>query len=484
MVSRSIRFVLVVVSVTFLVLTAIPSALGQGVRPENTLTAEESSSNSTRIELSVPSNAFVEGVSPSPQATRGIDWYHLFLSSFNFLAVEHAFRCATEQGTRDGFSGPFFKDYLDAAGNLHGWADGDPFLVNYIGHPMEGAVSGFIWQHNDRAYRSVVFGKNSRYWNAKLRGAAFAFLYSVQFEIGPVSEASLGNIQASYPQVGFVDHVITPSVGLGWTILEDSLDRYVIRTVEGHTANPYVRLLVRGGLNPSRSFANVLGGQVPWHRDDRPSIFRPYESLAFTAATTGNSATVQHHPPPGVAPFEFTLTPNLRQYVGGGSKGSCIGGGSSAALRAASDWQIVVDVNGCKLLGLESNLSGDSLSYMVGPRWTPRLSSRWAPHAQLLAGGNKVTQERLYPALEEQVLAGAKPTDNLNVLHEKYTRDYETNGFALAAGLGVDYKVSNAIALRLGNFDYVRSWTSPLNQISYQHTLQFTSGLVIRMGTW
>ena len=30
--------------------------------------------------------------------------------------------------------------------------------------------------------------------------------------------------------------------------------------VEAHTSNPYVRLLVRGGLNPSRSFANVLNG--------------------------------------------------------------------------------------------------------------------------------------------------------------------------------------------------------------------------------
>jgi len=46
-----------------------------------------------------------------------------------------AFRCATEQGTRDGFSNPFFRGSLELSAKiLHGWNDGDPFLVNYIGH--------------------------------------------------------------------------------------------------------------------------------------------------------------------------------------------------------------------------------------------------------------------------------------------------------------------------------------------------------------
>ncbi len=177
-----------------------------------------------------------------------------------FLTVEHTFRYATEWGTRDAFDTPFWPGYLASVGNLHGWADGDPFLVNYVGHPMQGAVAGFIWQHNDRAYRDVVFGENRRYWKAKLRGAAFSYLYSVQFEIGLLSEASIGHIQAQFPQQGFVDHVITPTVGLAWTLAEDSLDRYVITLFEEHNRNPYFRLLLRSGLNPSRSMANVMNG--------------------------------------------------------------------------------------------------------------------------------------------------------------------------------------------------------------------------------
>ncbi len=202
-------------------------------------------------------------VPPTAKRETGIDWWHLAEGSLSFLTVEHVFRYATEWGTRDAFDTPFWPGYLAAVGNLHGWADGDAFLVNYVGHPMQGAVAGFIWQHNDRAYRDVVFGENSRYWKAKLRGAAFSYLYSVQFEIGPISEASIGHIQAQFPQQGFVDHVITPSIGLGWTLAEDSLDRYVITLLEEHNRNPYIRLFVRAGLNPSRSMANVMNRSAP-----------------------------------------------------------------------------------------------------------------------------------------------------------------------------------------------------------------------------
>jgi len=150
----------------------------------------------------------IMAVSPTPKRETGIDWRHLAEGSLAFLTLEHAFRYATEYGTRDAFHTAFWPGYFDSVQNLHGWADGDPFLVNYIGHPMQGAVAGFMWQHNDRAYRDVVFGENSRYWKEKLRGAAFSYLYSVQFEIGPISEASIGHIQAQFPQQGFVDQVI------------------------------------------------------------------------------------------------------------------------------------------------------------------------------------------------------------------------------------------------------------------------------------
>jgi hypothetical protein len=450
------------------------------------LSASSSSSvPSTGANASSSSGSGGIAVVPPPKKEHGINWAGVFEGSLAFLTVEHTFRILTEQGTRDAFHTPFFPGYFDSVESLHGWADGDPFLVNYVGHPMQGAVSGFIWQHNDRAYRTVEFGKNSRYWKSKLRSAGFAYLYSVQFEIGPLSEASLGHIQALYPQQGFVDHVVTPTIGMGWTIAEDSIDRYVVRAIEAHTENPYIRLFARGALNPSRSMANVMTGQLPWHRDDRPGVFKPYpEAAAVKSFMEQATAKVPVNPPPGVAPFEFTVTPSFRQYVGSGAKGSCAGGGSSASIRVASEWQIVVELGGCKLLDLPTNLSGDSLSYMVGPRWTPATSGRWSPHAQVLMGGTKVFQERFYPEEKAAVEAEFAPKKLGNAQHSLYTQDWDTSGFAIAMGGGVDYKINNALAFRVASLDYSHSWTNDLNGVNYQNGLQFTTGLVLRMGTW
>ena len=255
--------------------TIAPSSRAQGTVEAGGGGSEPSSYPGIPMSDSGKSSSGGIAIATPPTKEHGVDWAGVFKGTFAFLAVEHAFRIATEQGTRDAFHTPFFPGYFDSVENLHGWADGDPFLVNYVGHPMQGAVSGYIWQHYDRAYRTVEFGKNSRYWKSKFRSAAFAYVYSVQFEIGPISEASLGHIQAFYPQQGFVDHVVTPTVGMGWTIAEDSIDRYIIRSIEAHTANPYIRLFARGALNPSRSMANVMTGELPWHRDDRPGVSSP-----------------------------------------------------------------------------------------------------------------------------------------------------------------------------------------------------------------
>jgi hypothetical protein len=417
---------------------------------------------------------------------QGVDWGHLVQQSLFFMSFENAFRCATEDGTRAGFSNPFFRSYLNSVGNLHGWNDGDPFIVNYVGHPMQGAVSGYLWTQNDRAYRDIQFGQNRRYWKGKLRGAAYSYIYSVLFEIGPMSEASIGNIQAEYPQQGFVDHVVTPVIGLGWSITEDALDQYFIRYVERRTANRWARLLVRGGLNPARSMANVLALKRPWHRDNRPGVssVQLQDSEFMNLLNARNTAALKVSPPPGVAPFEFMLTTKVRTFLGDGHASPCVGGGGSAALRLASAWQFVVDVSGCTLLGLDNNVSGDSLTYLAGTRWTPRPAGRWTPHVKLLLGGTKLTQELIYPLLKKEILAAAKPSDNTNQLYLEYSKHRETNAFTIQVGTGLDVKLNNALSYRVADLEYFHSWDSELNGLNYQHGLQFATGLVLRIGTW
>lgn len=428
----------------------------------------------------------LNAIKPLPERETGVDWRGVIKDSMVFLAVEHGFRLATEGATRRGFEQPFFPGYADAVANMHGWGDGDPFLVNYVGHPMQGAVTSFMWQHRDRAFRDVEFGRNSRYWKERLRGMAFSYVYSVQFEIGPISEASIGHVQHLYPQVGFVDHVITPTIGTGWAIAEDVLDRKVIQPLEARYSNPWFRLLVRGGLNPSRSFANVLEGQVPWHRDDRPGVFKPFpETALWNEATATRTQRQEFEPPPGVAPFEFTFESAFTQFLGNQNGGPCMGGNGDAAFRVAPDWQMVIEVGGCKMLDFSHNFSGDLLTYMTGPRWTPQTSGRWSPHAQALVGGAKVTQEYDNPVLEAEVAHWQPKTDEeIAQKHAYYATVWDTAGFAVKAGAGVDYKFNNALALKVVDVDYMRTWVKDINGFDYQHTVQVSGGLVLRMGTW
>ena len=187
----------------------------------------------------------------------------------------HAWRIATEPGTRAELRGPFFRDYIAAIKGVRGWGDGDPFIVNYVGHPFQGAVHGYIQIHNDPRYQRLEFSKSRAYWTSRLRAMAFAAAASTQFELGPVSEATIGNVGKNRIGAGAVDLVVTPLGGLGVLVLEDVLDRFVVRRVERWTRNPVVRAVTRGILNPNRSFANLMRKRALWHRDSRPGVLEP-----------------------------------------------------------------------------------------------------------------------------------------------------------------------------------------------------------------
>jgi hypothetical protein len=197
-----------------------------------------------------------------------------FAESGRFLAIQHMFRIATEPGTRRSLGGPFMSDYGRSLKGIKGWSDGDPFIVNYVGHPMEGAIAGYIMIQNDPVSKKLRFANNSTYWNSRLRAMAFAAAYSEQFEIGPVSEASIGNIQAGPVERGLVDHVVTPVVGFGWLVAEDAIDEHLVSKVEQWTRNPAVMVVTRSLLNPSRSFSNLMRLKPPWHRDTRAGLRR------------------------------------------------------------------------------------------------------------------------------------------------------------------------------------------------------------------
>lgn len=57
----------------------------------------------------------------------------------------------------------------------------------------------------------------------------------MQFEIGPLSEASIGNGGMNPATTAWTDYVMTPAGGVVWMAGEDGLDRFVIRKLEGRS---------------------------------------------------------------------------------------------------------------------------------------------------------------------------------------------------------------------------------------------------------
>lgn len=195
----------------------------------------------------------------------GFRWGPAIKQSLLFLAVQHGY-ALTQPKTRRDLKGPFLRDYFSSVKSLGKWDDGGRFFTNYVAHPMQGSLTGFIQVHNDPRGARRQFGRSPAYWKSRMKALAWSAVWSTQFEIGPVSQASIGNVGLHGKQT-YVDLVMTPTAGLGLLVTEDALDRYVISRIERATDNFYVKIGSRMLLNPTRSVANLLRFSKPWRRD-------------------------------------------------------------------------------------------------------------------------------------------------------------------------------------------------------------------------
>lgn len=195
-------------------------------------------------------------------------WDSAIRQSLLLLGFQHSLRL-TQRKTLDQLRGPFFRDYLSAIRGVRGWGDGDGFVTNYLGHPTMGAVSGYIQIQNDPKAMKLVIGRSKEYWNSRLKAMAWSAAYSTQFEIGLLSEATIGNVGKKAGTSGYVDFVVTPTLGTAGVLFEDATDSFLIRKIEERTRNPHIIRTIRMVLNPARSFANLLRFKKPWHRDSR-----------------------------------------------------------------------------------------------------------------------------------------------------------------------------------------------------------------------
>lgn len=201
-------------------------------------------------------------------------WKPAFVQSMIFLGIQHGVR-TTQKKTRREFGGKFFKDWADSVKNLRGWRDGDSVFVNYVAHPLQGSLTGRIFVNNSDRAKKREFGSSKAYWTSRLKAMAWSAAWSTQFELGPFSEASYGNVglrkKNGYSSMSYGDLVVTPTVGTGVLIGEDAIDKYVLKNwLEKNNRSKLTLKILRSLLTPTTTFANILRGRAPWKRDGRP----------------------------------------------------------------------------------------------------------------------------------------------------------------------------------------------------------------------
>jgi hypothetical protein len=157
----------------------------------------------------------------------GFKWKAATVDSFRFLMLQTAARLAFQSKTRRALAGPFFKDYIDVLRTPpSGFMDGDSWITNFVGHPIQGATSYHLARVNG-ASRMQAF-----YWG---------LAYSTQFELGLVGEGTVGNVPISP-----VDLVVTPSAGYLLGVTEEWLMSKFEKL--DHPAGRVVRRLLLGRL--------------------------------------------------------------------------------------------------------------------------------------------------------------------------------------------------------------------------------------------
>ena len=118
-------------------------------------------------------NAFVSA--PQPTRTESFHWGRPLLESFTFLAIEQAYVVhddyrwvVVENGVPLNH---YWRDYKQSLSTWvnSGWDDGDPKLYSYVGHPIQGALTGYIRVQNDPQGRALEFSNTKAYWWSRFK---------------------------------------------------------------------------------------------------------------------------------------------------------------------------------------------------------------------------------------------------------------------------------------------------------------------------
>lgn len=246
-----------------------------------------------------------------------VHWRPLILSAVAFNALENGANVYSGYWYRwETTHGKWWDRYVNSVEGWrwNRWKDDNPFLDDYVGHPMMGAITNYLWIQNDPKSMTLEQSNTREYWRRMFRAFVFSTFYSFEWKLGPFGEAGIGHNGDHYfvdhgvytNETGWVELVSTPIGGALWTLAEDALDKEVIRRLEEKSRNPFA-LLGYQFLNPARATANILRFRPPWYRDSRvvkadsfwsdPPPGAPVFAPKFSASLTAIGASVEGSPP-------------------------------------------------------------------------------------------------------------------------------------------------------------------------------------------
>jgi hypothetical protein len=408
-------------------------------------------------------------------STERFHWRRALTESFTFLLIEQAYVVHTDFNWVVSENGVpfnhFWRDYKQSLSEWthSGWNDGDPNWYGYIGHPIQGALTGFIQIQNDPQGEKLEFSRTKAYWWSRFKAALWNTAYSTQWNLGPLSEVTVEKYgtkdrapwtyAGTYPcsrhcltGVGQIDIVMTPLGGTGWLVGEDILDKWVVRRVEGSTQSRFLIDAARCALNPLRGGANILHGKQPWYRAsrdaERTNLFSDQKTVVSKSETA--NARVPNH---GDIFFGYSHMGGSRcQAIFSGTRVAC--DPISARSSNLRGWNVSIEKKYLRYFGAVADFSGqygpvNQRNFLFG-----------------LRGGASVGRLRPFA----QALIGA--------VHAQGSRSASLAAdttFAADLGMGVDFRLMRLLSWR-GQADELKTGSPSFKR----RNLRLASGVAVR----
>jgi hypothetical protein len=402
---------------------------------------------------------------PKPPAREPYHWKGLILQSLAFEMLEDATRIMTaDQHDRHLLlNKPFWSDYWASLQqfNMRRWNDGDSFKVNYVGHPIQGAIAGYIEVQNDPRGRNTRISRDPAYWHSVERAFLWSTVYSTQSEISPLGEAAIFNEGGfTYPigchktdpkcatstrytnNTGWVDFIITPTVGTLWMIGEDTLDRYVSDPLVHRHPDAFGIKLMRASLNPSRSLANILRGHFPWWRDyehpgESESYFVGHFERALDQEPNDHVDLYLHYTALGLATSTSTCIE---------CRNTTTGAGVEVGYAARKYLDLVADV------GMQPGASSGSTPNIGGSLWTANFGLRSG-----YSGKNFALKVTLAPGFASY--SKTQPPPSADDPNPPTRRNFN---FSAVAALSTDVRFTQHLAFRVKTEQMLIRYKSPV----------------------